>query len=334
MIRRMCGNRVLFYVIALLTLSVFSPMLKAAEPPTTWLQLTSGESPAPRAAGAIAYDPVSRKIVLFGGFDASTHFNDTWTFSGAKWTKISTPKSPSARSNAGMAFDRVTGQLVLFGGFDGANYLNDTWLWNGATSTWTQASPSASPLPATGPSLFQDPINGHVDTFGGYNRTNHYSSSTWQWTGVTWSQIQTSTSPFGRGSAEAVYDPVHKNVVLFGGISDINPINTWTFDGSNWTERSPSRSPEAIMFGGAAFDPALGQVIVFGGWGGPNAHDLNTTWAWNGTTWTLLKPSSSPSTREYVQMAYDQASHQVIVFGGLEIVPNILLNDTWQLVRQ
>ncbi|MGA8869042.1 MAG: kelch repeat-containing protein, partial [Candidatus Sulfotelmatobacter sp.] len=96
----------------------------------------------------------------------------------------------------------------------------------------------------------------------------------------------------------------------------------------------PKTSPPDIMFGGAAFDPDLGQVIVFGGWGGINARDLNTTWAWSGTNWAFLKPAASPTNREYLNMAYDEATHQLVVFGGYQIVPNILFNDTWVLVKK
>lgn len=333
MIIRIRGNRSLRQAAVLLSLAALCPMLAAAaEPTTAWLELTLQNSPSPRAASATAYDPVSQKIVLFGGFDASGHLNDTWTFDGTNWAQVTTPLAPSARSNSGMAFDRVTRKLILFGGFDGANYLDDTWLWDGATSTWMQTSPNASPAPATGPSLFTDPANGHVDTFGGFNMTNGYSDTTWRWTGSTWKQLSTPTSPSGRGMAEAAYDPAHKNVVLFGGIAEVNPINTWTFDGSNWTQQFPTASPGDIMFGGTAFDPILGQVILFGGWGGQNGSDLNSTWAWDGINWTLLKPLRHPAAREYPQMAYDPSNHQLIVFGGFEIVPNVLLNDTWKLV--
>lgn len=333
MISRTCRTRAA--IAALAALSALCPVLvSAADPSTIWLRIILAESPSPRAAGAMAYDPVSKKLVLFGGFDANSHLNDTWTFNGAKWTQVQTPVAPSGRADAGMAFDRVSGQLVLFGGFDGENYLQDTWLWDGATSTWTQVFPDSSPEPATGPSLFTDPANGHVDCFGGYNRTTKYSASTWQWTGSTWAEIPAPTSPSGRSAAQAVYDPAHKNVVVYGGLGKSNPNNTWTFDGTTWTEQNPTTSPAAIMFGGGAFDPVLGKVILFGGWGGVNAEDLNTTWAWDGSNWSLLKPKRSPSVRESVQLAYDEASHQLISFGGLAIVPNLLLNGTWKLVKR
>jgi hypothetical protein len=322
-------------LVSLIAFVLLCPLfVAAAEPSTVWLRIILPESPSPRADAAMAYDPISKKIVLFGGFDATSQLNDTWIWDGAQWTQINTPVAPSGRAGAGMAFDRVTGQVVLFAGFDGTNYLQDTWLWDGATSTWTQASPVASPAPATGPSLFTDPVNGHVDTFGGFNITTRYASSTWQWTGSTWSEIPTPTSPSGRGSAQAVYDPVHKYVVMYGGIADFDPNNTWTFDGSNWTQQNPTTRPAGLMFSSGAFDPVLGQVVLFGGWGGVNAVDLNNTWAWDGSNWVLLKPKHSPSPREFVQMAYDEASHQLISFGGLEIVPKVLLNGTWKLVKR
>src|SRR5579864_3984439 len=113
----------------------------------TWKRLSPKKFPSSRAFSAMAYDPVSKKTVLFGGWDGSTHLKETWTFDGTTWTKQKPSVAPPARAGASMAFDRKTRKLVLFGGFDGANYLGDTWLWNGATSSWKQAHPSSSPTP-------------------------------------------------------------------------------------------------------------------------------------------------------------------------------------------
>lgn len=312
---------------------LFSTLASAASNPT-WLRIILDNAPTPRCDGAMAYDPVSKKLVLFGGFDATHQLGDTWVFDGAKWTDVTTAVAPTPRASATMAFDSVTGQLVLFGGFDGANYLNDTWLWDGATSTWTPASPDAAPPAIAGASLFTDPANGHVDIFGGFSKTVHYQASVWQWSGSTWNQIPVPKEPSGRAWSQAVYDPIRKNVVIFGGVGEVNPTNTWTFDGSAWTEKNPSLSPPTTMFAGAAFDPVLGQAVLFGGWGGTKGTDLNSTWAWDGSNWTALKPIHSPTAREFVYEAYDPASHQLILFGGLEIVPQVLLNGTWKLVMR
>jgi hypothetical protein len=79
-----------------------------------------------------------------------------------------------------------------------------------------------------------------------------------------------------------------------------------------------------------AYDVATHQVILFGGYdfsaGYPGA--MNDTWAWNGTTWTLLRPLTSPPARVGASLAYDEARGQLVLFGGSPSPANFL-GDTW-----
>jgi hypothetical protein len=72
-------------------------------------------------------------VVLFGGFDGSSYFNDTWVWGDhgvPTWTQNLPSTSPSARALSSMARDVLRGQLVLFGGADAnGNLLNDTWVY-------------------------------------------------------------------------------------------------------------------------------------------------------------------------------------------------------------
>ena len=54
---------------------------------------------------------------------------------------------------------------------------------------------------------------------------------------------------------------------------------------------------------------------------------MNDTWTWNGTTWAQLSPSTSPSGRTQSTMAYDQATSELLLFGGDGA--SGALNDTW-----
>lgn len=281
----------------------------------------------------MAYDPVSKKVVLFGGFGATRNLNETWTFDGTTWTEVKTATAPPARNAASMAFDRRTQKLVMFGGFaGGSKFLNDTWLWDGATSTWTHAKMKVSPPKGTGAMVFTDPISGKAMMFGGYNRfkTVPYYATTWLWTGTSWKNLHPPTSPPGRAWGVATLDPVRKNVMLSSGVNDtVRTDNTWTWDGTNWTEQFPTAQIGPIMGSAYAFDPALQSVIVFGGFAGA---ETNGTWSWTGTNWVQMNPTKSPSVREGAGMAYDPDSHQTVIFGGWQINSNKVLGDTWQLV--
>jgi hypothetical protein len=311
---------------ALLGFALVLPSFAAtsSNPRCSWLLHPPASSPGPRAAFASAYDPVSHKVVIFGGYDAATYLSETWTYDGTTWMLESPPSSPPARAAATMAFDAPTQKLVLFGGYDGSNYLGDTWVWDGATSTWTNANPSAAPTPVTGPMLFTDPLNGHVDVYGGF-KPPFYQLTTWQWTGTTWQELHPNTSPWARATGVVALDRQHHKVVLFGGLGSVNTNNTWTWDGTDWTMESPATQPPNRYYSTAAYEPHLGNVVLFGG--GSGGADLADTWRWTGTDWQALNPVHSPAPRESFGLAYDDAIGSFVLFGGENAGGQF--NDTW-----
>jgi len=291
-----------------------------------WVPLKAKNSPSARAASAMAYDPVSQKIILFGGFDYANYLSETWVFDGATWTKVNTPTAPSGRAASNMAYDKVSKKLVLFGGYDGNRYLNETWLWDGAVMQWTQVHPKASPHGSTAPAVFTDPKFGTVTTYGGFDG-RFYGIETWRWRNGNWHKMRPLDSPTGRGAMVSAYDPVRKNVVIFAGLAAINPYNTWTWDGTNWTRQEPSALPPYRYFGGAAYDPNFDSVICFGG--GLSGADLNDTWAWTGSDWIQMTPEGLIPARESFGITYDEAIGKTVVFGGQ--LGGKLLRDTWVL---
>src|SRR4029077_12299668 len=70
----------------------------------TWKRLHTATSFTARAGFASAYDPVSKKIVLFGGLDSTGQLSDTWTFDGTTWEQVATGGGPSNRADAAMAY--------------------------------------------------------------------------------------------------------------------------------------------------------------------------------------------------------------------------------------
>lgn len=306
---------------------ILAVVLPATMHAATWRQLSPARSPQARTGCAMTYDPVSQKVVMFGGLDASNaNLNDTWTFDGTNWTQVTTSVAPPVRNGATMAFDQTMKKVVLFGGFDTNTYLQDTWLWDGATLTWSQAVLAKSPPRATGAMAFTDPKTGRAMMFGGYNANNIVPvyNYTWQWGGSLWKQLNPSVVPYPRAWGTATTDAVHHNVVLTGGTGDtIRADNTWTWDGVNWTMQSPQTQVEAFIGGASAFDPALQTSIVFGG--------VAETWSWTGTNWVQLVPGVSPSARSGMGMAYDPITKQTIIFGG-ELTTGPLTDETWRLL--
>jgi len=322
--RRQVFKSLLAAVVAL-PVAVAQPVLAQS---SGWKRLSTTTSPSARMYPAMAYDLVSKRLVLFGGYGSSGNLNDTWTFDGTTWTQVVTPVAPPVRNGASMAFDRFTHKLVMFGGFDVNQYLGDTWLWDGATSTWTQAQMTSPPPDATGAMLFNDPLTGRAMMFGGYNSFNVVPvyNTTWIWAGTYWRKLNPSTQPYPRGWGIAVTDPLRQDVVLTGGNGDtIRTDNTWTWDGHNWTLLSPTTQIPAFVGAGSVFDPKIQEVVVFDA--------LGETWSWTGTNWVQLTPLNSPTARSAVGMAYDFESDQAIMFGG-QFSNGNLVNGTWQFLGQ
>ena len=247
------------------------------------------------------------------------------------WSQQSPATSPPPRNEAMMAYDAGTNQVVLFGGEGNNGPMNDTWIWNGAS--WMEAA-TTGPSPRTTATMAYDASSGLVVLFGGSTENDPVLGDTWVWNGTTstWTQLSPIASPPARANAMMAYDAATGQIVLFGG--DVNSTqlgDTWTFNGTTWTQLSPAKSPSARSDAMMAYDAATGQVVLFGGLNsrfGP----LNDTWTFNGTTstWTQQTPATSPSVVSNAMMAYDAATNQVVLFGGLES-GGISLNDTWTL---
>jgi hypothetical protein len=330
-------TRFLLTALALLMFAAVVPLLSHASDAgaANWTKLSPATSPTVRFGQAMAYDPVSKKIVLFGGFGQKP-LNDTWTFDGTAWSHENTPIAPPARTGSAMGFDKRTQKLMMFGGFNGghsnSSFLNDTWLWDGATSTWTEAKMKASPPRGTGAVMFTDPLSGHAIMFGGYNPTKKVVvyGTTWRWTGTAWHKLHPNTQASPRAWGIAALDPARKNVVLTGGEADLlRTDNTWTWDGKTWTLQSPSTQIPAMTSAGIAFDADSRLIIVFGGWGGDLGQDSDQTWSWDGTNWVQLSPARSPAARDSMGMAYDPNNHQVVMFGGEDVSTGKEMRDTW-----
>jgi hypothetical protein len=274
----------------------------------------------------MAYDAAHQQIVLFGGFGASGHLNETWTYDGTTWTLRNPTTSPPVRAAGRMAFDVPTQRVILFGGFHyNGVYLGDTWLWDG--TNWTQSTSGASPTPVTGPMLFNDPLTQRVLLYGGFDG-HFYKLDMYEWTTNGWSQLHPTTVPSARSAAVVAADPPHSKVVLFGGIGSVNPNNTWTWDGTDWTQVFPNNQPPLVHYSTGTFDPAIGHPILFGGADG--VQSFQHTWEWTGADWVQLFPQSMPSPRDSFGLAYDAALGRIVLFGG-GYQGSLLSNETWSL---
>src|SRR5438552_1068094 len=94
-----------------------------------------------------------------------------------------------------------------------------------------------------------------------------------------------------------------------------------------WAKLRPATTPSPRAGAAMAYDPGLGRVVMFGGY--DQTGYLNTTWAWNGTTWkhVQIPPSQSPPPRAAAGMGYDATDKILIMYGGFD--GQRWLRDTW-----
>lgn len=79
--------------------------------------------------------------------------------------------------------------------------------------------------------------------------------------------------------------------------------------------------PSQLPVGALTFDADRQTMVVFGGYSPDARSVLNETWEWNPETgWKQLHPATVPAARGMTAMAYDEAEHVVLMYGGRETV--------------
>jgi N-acetylneuraminic acid mutarotase len=258
---------------------------------TTWTDLDpSGGLPAARALQSMVYLPVDGKVIVFGGYDGITYYNDTWAYDLAEntWTNLSpTGDPPAARDGQSMIFDPVSGKLILFGGWNGRTEFNDTWAYDPAANTWTELHPTGDlPAPRDSQAMVYDPVDGLVVLFGGWSQTAEFND-TWLYDPAanTWTNAGPAGElPSRRALHQIVYDSKTGRVVLFGGgtTGNVARNDTWIYNpaANTWNPVTPAGSQPAARTGFAmAYDSTGGKVFLFGG--SDRAAFFNDVWVYS-----------------------------------------------------
>jgi hypothetical protein len=213
------------------------------------------------------------------------------------------PGQPQAGQGFSIADDVATHEIVLFGGV--GDYPN-TWLWDG--SKWTLAHPPASPEGRFGASEAYDPRTKTVLLFGGRLEPGTPVNDTWAWNGTTWGELDAGVGgPQPGEGSDMAWDPAQLQMVLLtrsGVISE--PAETWIWSGTRWTRSAAGPLPAGATFSPMWFDPVSRSLLAVGCCVGPppSTGAANTTWRWNGASWTLL-PSSGAAPSGGSTMALD-----------------------------
>ena len=243
----------------------------------TWLLRTPQHRPPARHGHALAYDPLRRRVVLFGGVISDPlhqYRDDTWEWDGTDWTELRPGSAPAPRRMAAMCWDGVRQALLLFGGKTGSGAWSDeTWTWDG--SHWTQLQTGLRPPARDGHTLVWDSHRARGVLFGGWV-INGYVNDTWEWDGSAWQRVLPASAPPARGHHAMGFDVLRGRSVVFGANDTRN--DTWDWDGTTWRELAATAPATSLGFPVLAFDEARGRSVLFA--------------AATGATWQLWQPAT------------------------------------------
>ncbi len=273
--------------------------------------------PIPRVLAAMAYDPVSKTDVLFGGLprSGSSALTDTWQWDGNGWrAALSGPPAVIQSAMATLDGTPFLGGVALFGGSGTSqnSSICSVWRWSG--TSWFQNDGDAC---SGGGPFFPAPRYRHAMTFDPTRRWMIMSGGTcgsgggggggfyncgdlWVQrpvggdTAMEWRQdlipYPGTSSAWNRTDHGMTYDEARDVLVIYGGSeSGFVSGDLWEYDmqtqvwtffpmDSGWPE------PRGQML--FTFDVGRGQIVMAGGRSGVTPR--YDAWTWDGATWTEL----------------------------------------------
>ena len=240
----------------------------------TWANAHPASSPPYRSSLAMTYDPVRKKVLMFGGDNFERAFNDLWEYDSGlnTWTELSPSNPPDARQMHGMTYDANRNVVLMFGGrrTGGGAQFKDTWEYRSATNSWRSLDPVHSPPAQDHTKIAYDPRSKRPILFTGAIGHNTASVGTWAYENGDWKKLDIGVSPTG-GHASFVYDGKIGKLILIGHAEESDMTDTWMFDGvgEEWTRLSASGRPPLREHFGLTYDELHDTFILVGGF--PNS---------------------------------------------------------------
>ncbi len=301
--------------------------------------------PPPRLGSTMFYDPINRRVMLFGGaLETSTgytKYNDLWSYDYATntWAEIEAANKPGGLFNTPACYDPDTEQLILYGG-GGSGAANQMWALSVVNDTWRMLTPPSLPSPSRwNTQLAYDEKYDKVIMFSGMAYNGGFPNDTWAYDvdENEWERMSPSSSPEGHYGHSLMYDPVSRRVIMLGGHwwDDQVPRNegfgdgVWSYDyGSDtWTAIRETQSADQRYWSTYSVNTSSGDITVFGGTNRSGL--LGDTWVIRGGEWVQLSPTVHPEARELAASTYDPINEVTLLFGGSNGLRQF--NDLWAL---
>jgi hypothetical protein len=324
-----------------------SASLSATSPATTTSQVpgtvTDQNPPPARGAAALAYDPISRTLILFGGTtgDATMsghpgdayRLNDTWSWNRHMWIQLHPMHTPPTLAGARLVLDPSTGQLLLISGAGaadskGALVQQGVWKWDGHDWSLVGDNPLQMPQPAVArdPKHHQILLSGDDANYPSFCPpagpctflTSIDKSGAYVWNGSAW--LPAPGSPPLWLQAGTAFDPISGRVISAGGVTQFAHADTYAWDGQRWSlalqHPGVIETPNpTIPFGPceATTDDATGDIVM----ACVSTQAGETTWTFDGQTWNVHASAGTPPMSDVGSLTFDAALGAVVmVFAG------------------
>ncbi len=339
--KRQRNKFLIFSVILIISNLLYASISVSADcAPTPYPQGKFGHS--------MVYDSVNDLVIVYGGStsgvgdyrDYSKYDTKTYDYNNNTWVDMNTTGSPYASSWLAIAYDSESEKIIQFGGVPKTgDYSNDTWIYDYTTNNWIKADPANAPGVRHNNVMAYDSESDVVIMHGGiawhdYNPEGKYIhyNDTWAYdfNTDTWTNMTPTGLDVGLAEAQMVYDSESDRIIMFGGFF-VHPYDdvkeeyfsteTWAYDynSNTWENITTTIHPEYRIDHALAYDSESDRTILVGGWRLLGDNELQgETWSfdYNTKTWENMNPSIKPK-RIAHQIAYDEESDLVILFGGI-----------------
>ncbi len=238
---------------------------------------TSGTKPPARFGHTLIFDPVRRRLIVFGG-QSGAFFNDTWAFDLAAktWRQLGGGNpGPKPRYGHSAIYDPVRDRMVISHGFTDSGRFDDTWAFDLAKNQWVDISPAASerPLRRCLHHAAYDPKRDQMFLYAGCSSGFGPCPQEDLWTfdlkSTRWTQLVSSPHPPGRERYGMAFDARRDRLVVFAGGGASGLLNdTWEYDpaAQTWTPALVAgAAPEPRNRLESVFADDLGSILFFGG---------------------------------------------------------------------
>ena len=318
-------NRVSPAAVGLLGLLALGMAACGSSPAAGRSNAIAAVQPLPRSSAAMAYDPSSRAVVLYGGVDvartASGHRHDTWLWSGS-WKQYA-GFSPEL-ANPAMAYDGAHRQMILVGltdpvfDDDEARFAQpvETWVWDGRG--WRNPHPQPAPHATLDPpTLAYDTVAQEMILV---EREPSIGESMWRWTGTGWAALP----PMPDGAPGS--PPRHVRMLITGldGRITTSEGGTQKWDGQAWRAAGPVLPPGGV----ATVDERHHRLVAYAS-GLRGLQDSATLIGSAAGSLERVDVSHPPPARSEASIAFDPVTDTVVLFGGHAPTEQGGLADTW-----